>query len=110
MRVEEKGGTIHIKDTAESIPVFLEKVTHEYNSFADQNLIIDLLHNKNVSEQDVELFLDLSKKHKKGNKSFIIVADGINFNEVTEAIQVVPTVLEANDIIEIEEIERDLGF
>lgn len=110
MRVEEKGGTIHIKDTAESIKVFLDKVTHEYNSFADQNLIIDLLHNKNVSEQDVELFLDLSKKHKKGNKSFIIVADGINFNEVTEAIQVVPTVLEANDIIEIEEIERDLGF
>lgn len=110
MRVEEKGGTTHIKDTTESIQVFLDKVTQAYNSFVGQNLIIDLLHNKNVTEQDVELFQDLSQRHKEGSKSFIVVADGINFNEVSDAIQVVPTVLEANDIIEIEEIERDLGF
>lgn len=40
----------------------------------------------------------------------VIVADAIDFNTVPQTITVVPSLLEANDIIEMEEIERDLGF
>jgi hypothetical protein len=40
----------------------------------------------------------------------VIVADGIDFTAVPESLVVVPTVLEAHDVIEMEEIERDLGF
>ena len=110
MRVEEKGGTSHIKDTAESVDVFLNKVTHEHKTFAKQNLIIDLLHNPSITIADIESFIDLSNVHKESKKSFIVVAKDIDFNGVSDTIQVVPTVLEAQDIIEIEEIERDLGF
>ena len=56
------------------------------------------------------MFSDLSKTHKKLKKSFVIVADGIDFNAVPTKLIVVPSVLEAHDIIEMEEIERDLGF
>jgi hypothetical protein len=38
------------------------------------------------------------------------VADNIDFNSVPSKMTLVPTVLEAHDIIEMEEIERDLGF
>ena len=38
------------------------------------------------------------------------MASEIDFNKVPSALQIVPSVLEAHDIIEMEEIERDLGF
>lgn len=110
MRVEEKKGTVHLKDTVESVAVFLEKVTKEHKVFSDQNIIIDLTHNTDVTLFDIESFIGLSTIHKAANKSFIVVAKDISFNDVSDEIQVVPTLLEAQDIIEIEEIERDLGF
>ena len=50
------------------------------------------------------------KSHKIGNKSIIIVSDVIDFNKVPNSLLVVPSVLEAHDMIEMDEIERDLGF
>lgn len=110
MKVEQKGHTTTIKDTQGAIQNFLEKVTREHHSFKSQNLILDVTSDKNVNLKDIKAFSDLSKMHKKGRKSFVIVAEGIDFNDVPAKLTVVPTLLEAHDIIEMEEIERDLGF
>jgi hypothetical protein len=40
----------------------------------------------------------------------VIVTDRVDFDEMPDEIVVVPTLQEAYDIIEMEEIERDLGF
>ena len=56
------------------------------------------------------LFSQLSGKHKERNKSFVIVSEGIDLDDVPEELVIVPTLQEAIDIIEIENIERDLGF
>jgi hypothetical protein len=110
MKVEQKGHTTTIKDTHEDVHLFLEKVTHEHHSFKRVNLILDLTPNKSVTLKDIKLFSDLSKMHKKEKKSFVIVAHNIDYNSVPVKLTVVPTLLEAHDIIEMEEIERDLGF
>ncbi|MCW2118468.1 ribonuclease Z [Flavobacterium sp. 7A] len=110
MKVDQKGHTITIKETQADFTAFLMKVTHQYKSYEEHNLIIDLLPNKEVTIEDIKLLKPLSKQHKKAKKSFIIVADGIDFNAVSTKLTVVPTLLEANDIIGMEEIERDLGF
>ena len=39
-----------------------------------------------------------------------MVVSDIDFNAVPNKLTVVPSNLEAHDIIEMEEIERDLGF
>jgi len=59
---------------------------------------------------DIKLFLEMAKIHKKEKKSLVLVAVDINFNDIPSKLTVVPTILEAHDIIEMEEIERDLGF
>ncbi len=110
MKVEHKGNTVVIKDTAESVKEFLDKVVHEYKTFESHNIVLDLTHNPSVKNTDIKLFQTLSKQHKKRKKSFVIVASGIDFNSIPETINAVPTLLEAHDVIEIEEIERDLGF
>lgn len=110
MKVDQKGHTTVIKDTEGNSDLFLNKVTEQYNAFKNSNLILDITHDKSVNIEAIKAFSDLSKKHIKAKKSLIIVADGIDFNEVPHSLHVVPTVLEAHDMIEMEEIERDLGF
>jgi len=110
MKVEQKGHTTIIKDTESSLEVFLQKLSAQYNSFKSVNLIIDITHDKAFEISNLKQFLDLAKVHKKNKKSFIIVAENIDFNKVPTSINTVPTLLEAQDIIEMEEIERDLGF
>ncbi|MGC4039557.1 MAG: ribonuclease Z [Flavobacterium sp.] len=110
MKVDQKGHTTTIKNTQYKTAEFLQKLNNEYNSYRSQNLIVDLSFDKQLTMADVKLFLDMAKMHKKEKKSLVLVADGINFNDVPAKLTVVPTVLEAHDIIEMEEIERDLGF
>lgn len=110
MKVETKGHITIIKDTEGNIVAFLEKVSNQFASFKEHNLILDISQDKTADVKAIKTFSDLSKKHKKGKKSFVIVAKNIDFNDVPKSMLVVPTLLEAKDIIEMEEIERDLGF
>jgi hypothetical protein len=45
---------------------------------------------------------------KKAKKSLLYFR--LDYNAVPDTLTVVPSILEAHDIIEMEEIERDLGF
>lgn len=110
MKVDTKGHTTVIKDTEGNIALFFDKVNAQYASFKDVNLILDITSDKTADIKGIKTFFDMSQKHKKGKKSFILVAEKIDFNEVPMAMTVVPTLLEAHDMIEMEEIERDLGF
>jgi stalled ribosome rescue protein Dom34 len=74
------------------------------------NLIIDVSKNKTITITTLNHIKILSKKHKKNKRSLVIVAENIDYNKVSNQLNVVPTIIEATDIIELEEIERDLGF
>jgi hypothetical protein len=110
MKVDQKEHTITIKDTQGDFTSFLMKVTHQYKTFEKHNIIIDLSYHKDLVINDIKLFLPLSKQHKKAKKSFVIVVSDFDYNAIPDMLTVVPSLLEANDIIEMEEIERDLGF
>jgi hypothetical protein len=110
MKVERKGHTTTIKNTQYKTAEFYQKLNNEYNSYKSQNLIIDLSYDKAISMEGIKLFLEMAKNQKKEKKSLVLVAEGINFNDVPVKLTVVPTTQEAHDIIEMEEIERDLGF
>ncbi len=111
MKVDLKEHTITIKDTQGDFDSFLTKVSSQYKSFENHNIIIDLLsYKEEIAVSNLKLFLPLSKQHKKSKKSFVIVVADSDYNALPEKLTVVPSLLEAHDIIEMEEIERDLGF
>src|SRR5690606_31120666 len=110
MKVEEKGHTTIIKDTQGDANAFLARLTQEHKGFENKNLVIDITSDPNTTVKTLNAFKPLSKTHRKAKKSFVIVADGIDFTEVPDSLVVVPTLLEAHDLIEMDEIERDLGF
>jgi hypothetical protein len=110
MKVSTKGHTTIIKDTEGNIIEFLEKIDSQYNSFKEYNLILDISNDKSVDVKSIKIFSELAKKHKKEKKSLVFVAKDLDYNKVPVSITVVPTQLEAHDLIEMDEIERDLGF
>jgi hypothetical protein len=100
-----------LKDQKDGIEDFAKFLTHTVPTrFKDQNLIIDLLSYTNLSLEQLLMFIELSNKHRTLNHSFVIVNDAIDLDILPDEIMVVPTLLEAQDVIEMEEIERDLGF
>ncbi len=110
MKVEQNGHTTLIKDTQGDFSNFIEKIMEQFNTFKKQNLILDVTKDDQLSIKDLKLAKDLAKLHRKEKKTMVFVAENIDFNKIPDYLLVVPSVLEAHDIIEMEEIERDLGF
>lgn len=110
MKVDQKGHTAILKDTQGNPEAFLMKVTQEYKTFEKHNMILDISESGGVTLKTIAQFKPLSKIHRKAKKSFVIVAADIDFSAVPDSLLVVPTITEAHDMIEMEEIERDLGF
>lgn len=108
MKVKEKNNVVVFKKSSEDFTSFAEKIIDQPNVFKDKNIIIDLEETA-LRPSEIIPFEAIAVIQKKQKKSFVIVAD-IDFDEVSEEIIVVPTLQEGFDIIEMEEIERDLGF
>ena len=100
-----------LKDQKDGIEDFAKFLTHTVPTrFKDQNLIIDLLSYTNLSLEQLLMFIEPSNRHRTFNHSFVIVNNALDPDLLPDEIMVVPTFLEAQDVIEMEEIERDLGF
>lgn len=110
MIVEHLKNTTVITQEKKSISELVSCINNMYNSIENNNVIVNLFSLKNIQANDIHEFLLLSRKHRRAKHSFVIVNKVVNIDEVSEEIEVVPTLTEAHDLIEMEEIERDLGF
>jgi hypothetical protein len=88
----------------------VKKINDSYSKLKNNNIIVNLTSLNKLSLQDVIEFLELSNNHRGSKHSFVIVSNSIDIDETPDEIIVVPTMQEAYDIIEMEEMERDLGF
>ena len=93
-----------------SLPIFLKRLHEGYANLKNDNIIINLFSLNKFTVNDLLEFLQLSNQHRKAKKSFVIVTEAISYDDIPDEMVVVPTLQEAFDIIEMEEIERDLDF
>lgn len=110
MIFDKEGNTSIVYQEKISIATFLNNLEKEYDKVKDDNLVLNLFSFEKLTAGDILEFLQISQKHKSNGKSFVIVTDKVAYDEVPEEIIVTPTIQEAKDIIEMEEIERDLGI
>lgn len=107
----DKDGTITIiTQEKASVVELVKKLDVLYERFKNDNVIVNLTSLKPILLEDVIEFLEISNTHRKSKHSFVIVSNTANLDEMPDEIIVVPTMQEAYDIIEMEEMERDLGF
>lgn len=111
MKVTEKATYTILEDERDKVRDFalhLEKVVPLY--YDKKNLVINILKYEKLTLEDLIQFLKLSNYQRADKLSYVIVNKGIDYDLVPDEMIVVPTLDEAGDVIEMEEIERDLGF
>jgi hypothetical protein len=108
MIFDKIGNTTIVFQENISLKRFIENLNGSYGKIKNDHLIINLFSFSRISSDDVLEFLELSNTHRSDNKSFVLVTNKLDFSEVPDEICLVPTIQEAKDIIEMEEIERDL--
>lgn len=110
MIVDKDGNTIIIAQEKASVKTLVNNIEQAYDKYKNYHLVVRLSSLDKISLEDVIEFLRLSNNHRSSKKSFVVVSEKADLDEMPDEIVVVPTLQEAFDIIEMEDIERDLGF
>ncbi len=97
-------------DERDDIEKFATFITGIWEQFEGKNVVLDLSKYKQATLPHMLAFLMLSNKHRATKQSFVIINDALPADDNPEELMIVPTYQEATDVIEMEEIERDLGF
>ena len=110
MIISKEGNITVITQERATIPDLINSLSKSYKKFQNDILVLNLETLDKIQFDDILEFLPLSNKHRGENHSFVIVNNSFNIDEVPEEIVLVPTLQEAFDILEMEEMERDLGI
>ena len=111
MKIENHPNYVVLEDEKDDIIDFASFIESQVPSkYKGQNVVINLLKYQTLELPQLLQFLKTSNLHRKTKQSFVIVNDAIDVDDVPYEMIVVPTLQEAGDIVEMEEIERDLGF
>jgi hypothetical protein len=110
MLFDKDGNIVIITQEKLSVVELVKRMTETYHRLKSDNVVVNLTTINPITLEELIEFLRLSNKHRSQKLSFVIVTDKVDLDEVPDELVVVPTLQEAYDIIEMEEIERDLGF
>ncbi|WP_299364157.1 ribonuclease Z [Winogradskyella sp.] len=110
MIVNKDGNITLITQENVSTQTLVTNIEQAYEKYKNDHLIINLSSLEAIVLEDIIEFLRLSNRHRNAKKSFVLVSDKVDLDQMPDEIVVVPTLQEAYDIIEMEDIERDLGF
>ncbi len=110
MILDQDGNISILTQEKATINELIKKIEALYPKFKNNNIIVVLNALTPVALQDIIAFLQLSNPHRASGASFVIVSDTIDIDRVPDEILVAPTLKEAYDIIEMEEMERDLDL
>lgn len=110
MIFDQNENTTTVTQEKASIVELVKKLDASYADFENNNVIINLTSLSKITLEELLEFLQISNKHREANHSFIIVSNKVDLDDIPDEIVLVPTLQEAHDIIEMEEMERDLGF
>ncbi len=108
MQITDKETYIVITPTEDSTSDFHKVLTQEIASLKDNHIVINFSENFNIAASEISLFLDVATDKRENGTSFVLIVTGINIDNVPDEINVVPTMIEALDTLEMDAIERDL--
>ena len=107
MIIDQHNSTAIITQDKTSITEFSTKLSVLHERFKDVDIIVHL---KNATPESMSSLISLSDTHCLLNYSFVVVSTQLHQDDFEDNFSVVPTLQEAHDYIEMEQMERDLGI
>jgi hypothetical protein len=110
MHIEKKDKYTLISSDENTLEAFQNSLLEKINDFEKVHLILQISEKINVTNKDFSLFLRIAENKLEKNTSVIIINANLDLDSFPEHINIVPTIQEAEDILEMEAIERELRF
>ena len=110
MIIEKKENYTLITTDENSFDAFFSNFTNEINSFNKEHLFVQLSENLNTTSKNISLFLNIAEDAKTNGTTFVLIYSEADVDDFPEELNITPTLIEAEDILEMENIERELGF
>ncbi|WP_340066670.1 ribonuclease Z [Ascidiimonas aurantiaca] len=110
MLFDKQGNIVVITRESQSFDMFFEKFRTAYDQFKNDHIILNLFSLNTLKPLQLLEFISFSNTHRNLKKSFVIVTDALQVDDIPDELVIAPTLQEAFDIIEMEDIERDLDF
>ena len=110
MIFDKQGTTTIITQERATIVELVRRIQETYDKVKNDNIIVNLSSLGVITVEQIIEFLQVSNQHRHSSHTFVIVTDKIAIDDIPDELIVVPTLQEAYDIIEMEEMERDLGL
>jgi len=108
--IKQKEDYIYVSSSHDNLDDFITIFKEEHPLIKNKNIIITISEEFKAKIKDIFVFLEMSKYHKDNGTTFVAICKGIDVDSFPEEFNIVPTLQEAEDILEMENIERDLGF
>ena len=110
MLITKKDNYTLISSDENSFKEFQNLLFEKINNFQKDHLILQISDDISINNKDFLLFLNIAEQKQQNGTSFVVVNSTINVDDFPENLNIVPTLQEAEDILEMETIERELGF
>jgi hypothetical protein len=110
MLIEKKENYTLISSDENSFSNFFKSFLEKEKTLEKDHLILQFSNNINTSKEEFLLFLSVAVSKKENGTSFVIINSNISIDNFPENFNIVPTLQEAEDVIDMEAIERELGF
>ncbi len=110
MQIEKKDTYTLISSDENTFEALQDSLLEKINDFENAHLILQICKKINVKDKDFSLILDIAENKQEKNTSVVIMNADLNLDNFPEHINIAPTMQEAEDILEMEAIERELGF
>ncbi|MGC6525158.1 MAG: hypothetical protein ACON30_02635 [Flavobacteriaceae bacterium] len=110
MKFEIKDTAVIVDQNKQVSSEFFKSFDLNYPKFHSNNIILIIDKTQNSEPDFVNFILKLTKSHQLHKKTFVVVAPQWSQSDISDDIVCVPTLQEAFDLIEMDEMQRDLGF
>lgn len=110
MKFEIKDTAVIVDQNKQVSSEFFKSLDLNYPKFHSNNIILIIDETQNSEPDFVNFILKLTKSHQLHKKTFVVVAPQWSQSDISDDIVCVPTLQEAFDLIEMDEMQRDLGF
>lgn len=92
-----------------SFEKFTTELKETFDGLNKQNIILDLSAIK-ATENEISTLTEFAEIQLENNLSFVVIVPSFDADAFDEELNVVPTLIEAQDMIDMDEMTRDLGF
>ena len=109
MKIEKKEKYTIVSPTESNFEDFFTAFNSEVETLTSEHIFINFLESFSVNVSELEKFSSISENKKENGNSFVLITTTVEIDDFEdESLSVVPTLGEAEDVLEMDDIERDL--